>query len=342
MSVSIEWSVSATGKERQNALGYSASNIALRKHIGKRLEIRDGAPVTVSYCYPKLFTPRRGAYNILFTMFESDRLDEYFAPAFEKADLILTPSEWCAGVFRECTSRPVEVVPLGVDLNLFRYKRRRPKRGHRLRFLYVGAPNPRKMTILGELHKALFKQLPGVELYMKTTGARWDEDSLAETLARDPTAEIVEEGLIRGDQWTLDNRYLSNADLVSLYHSAHAFLHLHCGEGWGLTSLEAMATGLAPIVTDWSGTRDFASRKNAFLVDATYKSIDCLDDQGNIQKQWVGWPDPGAAIKHICEIVKDYRQSTLRGKAAAECAKRFSWEASARRFCDVLRIYGVA
>lgn len=70
-----------------------------------------------------------------------------------------------------------------------------------------------------EVWKIFLKDFADVELYIKTTGA-----------------DIPEElgSIVRSNNWIIDNRKLNIKDLVKLYHSAHAMVFLHLGEGYGL------------------------------------------------------------------------------------------------------------
>lgn len=342
MRGAIAWAVKPEGGETRNHLGYGESSRQLQRFLGQSVDLDDSAPVAVHYCYPRIYKPLPGRMNVLYTMFESPILDEYFPPAFESADLILTPSHWCAEVFRAYTDTPVEVVPLGVDLGRFRYRRRRHRPGQSRRLLYVGAPNYRKLTILPSLFEALIRRLPGVELYIKTTGADTTPIALERMMRAGLEVDSADDERIVGPGYVVDNRRLPADELEALYHSASGFVHLHCGEGWGLTSLEAMATGLAPIVSDWSGTRDFTSPKTAYLVDVDYGPIETEDPTtGRRAVQHLGWPDYASAMDRIAEWYRDPRRAEKKGRAAAEVAARYSWRATARRFCTVLRRYGM-
>ena len=66
----------------------------------------------------------------------------------------------------------IDVCPLGIETDLFTYKRRRRKPGKPFRWLAVCAPNPRKWTVLEEAFGYLRGYYgDGVELYVKTTAA---------------------------------------------------------------------------------------------------------------------------------------------------------------------------
>jgi hypothetical protein len=59
---------------------------------------------------------------------------------------------------------------------------------------------------------------------------------------------------------------LEPLDRFRLLASIDAFVSLHRAEGFGLAIAEAMALGRPAVVTDWSGSTDFATNDNAALV----------------------------------------------------------------------------
>ena len=63
--------------------------------------------------------------------------------------------------------------------------------------------------------------------------------------------------IMRERNMILDGRFLPRNDLIKLYYDADCFVFPHRGEGWGLTLMEAMASGLPCITTKHSGVLDF-------------------------------------------------------------------------------------
>jgi len=334
----IEWAVSTTGKERSNSLGYARSNREIEKALREVADLDSAAPVAVHYCYPKndrIFRPRAGKRNVLFTMYENAILDEPLRRAFEGVDLILTPSRWCAENFRRYTDVPVEVVPLGVDARAFPFRKRSLGPGVRYRWLYLGAPNSRKFTILPQLFSGLLSRMPEVcELYVKTQSSRVTS---SEILSLAPPGAIERDGeVLRFANVTIDNRYLSRSDLLDVYHSAHGFLFLHCGEGFGLTGLEAMATGLAPVLAYHSGVLEYATPENCLPVGVTSTEIDTEHDEG-IRRETLPWPNLDDAVAQVSVAMTEPKRLAEMGRRASRDARRFSWQRTARGVCDALR-----
>lgn len=306
--------------------------------LGEICELDDSADIAVHFLAPLWFSPIEGKKNVLFTMFESDD-EDYYLDMPDGCDLIVTPSEFCRGIFERVTDIPIEVCNLGVDPDVFKYKKRKaPKPGEKFRWLFLGAPNPRKYSILEEIHKALLSKIGNVELYLKTTGA-----DIEGGLRDIGTSGLRIEGdneIIRSGNWIVDNRFLPTSELVDLMHSSHAFVALHMGEGWGQNLLEAMCTGLPAVVSDYSATQEFANSKNAYPVPVVMEKTevgvgkDCIDQLVKID---AARPNAFRSMDQIVKVMRNYKGAVKVGKRAHRTASLKTWSKSAQRLKSILR-----
>lgn len=341
----IEWRTRASGKETGNGRGYSEMSTQLERHARRYAEIlhEPGGDAALFLTHPAHYhPPTDGTPRVLLTMFEHDGPGydmRVYTEAFERADLIITPSQFCRAMFRAYTDKPIEVVPLGVETDLFTYRKRRYVPGREpFRFLFVGAPNVRKWTVLEQLFAGLIHPLgDAAHLYIKTTGADlgWGVARLAE-LGRG----VERDGdVVHGDGFTLDSRMLSRAELVALYHDAHCFLFPTAGEGWGLPLCEAAATGLPIVASRNTAVTEILSDETAFLIDCEDRAIltQGRSDFSAIKETHMSVPKLDHMAQLVTRVVSDYHGAQVRGRRASRSMQAYSWDASARKLVDAIR-----
>lgn len=341
----IEWRNTAAGTETGNSLGYATMSSQLRRHAARYAQILDnpGGDVALFLCHPAHYhPPTDGTPRVLLTMFEHDGPGydmRVYTEAFERCDLIITPSEFCRKMFRAYTTKPIEVVPLGVETDVFTYRKRRFIPGREpFRFLFVGAPNVRKWTILEQLFGQLIAPLgPAAHLYIKTTGA--DLDWGTARLAEAGRAVERDGQVVRGEGYTVDSRLLSRDELVKLYHDAHVFLFPTAGEGWGLPLCEAAATGLPIVASRNTAVTEILTDETAFLIDCEDRAI-MTQGRGDLsptRETHLSVPRLDHAAALVTQIAGNYHAAQVRGRRASRSMAAYSWDASARKLVDAIR-----
>jgi len=280
--------------------------------LGAHTDDGDAADALVHITPPHLFCPRRGIFNVLFTTFEAEILPPEHRAACDRADLVVVPSRHNLRVFKSA-GVVAERCPLGIDSNRFRFvERRRPRLGERFRYLWVGAPNPRKgWPILDRAWKLDFERDPQVELYVKTTCA--------------------DGSLQRDGNVIADGRRLTDQELAALYASAHCFVFPSYGEGFGLTLAEAMATGLPAVFTPYGGVCDFAGRDNAYPLKKRMIAVEYFG------RNTMAAADPAALAAQMRKVERNYQRALVKGRrAAAELAANLTWRQAALDLVSIL------
>jgi glycosyltransferase involved in cell wall biosynthesis len=305
-----------------NAFGYWTHNQELRRAVASRLDVvlDDNAPVAWWIAPADLFRePIPGKVNVLFTMFESPDIPPQYIRAVNKADWLVVPSSWVKSVLApHFPAERITVIPHGVGPDFAFVRRYRPH-NRPFRWLWVGAPNPRKgWEEVIYTWDQMWKGNPAVELYIKTT--------------RVP-------GLQQRGNVIVDGRKLPLEDLVQLYHSAHGFLFPTRGEGFGLTLAEAMRTGLPCISTNYSGVTDFFDGSVGWPLDWEYidGEITFISTK-ETEKARLAMCDMGQMVKAMLEIMRDYRRALDVGRRASTRIRvGFTWEQSAGLVVDLVR-----
>lgn len=201
---------------------------------------------------------------------------------------------------RACGVRvPIKVLHHGVDTDRFPYLERDPG-SHPYTFGTFGDLSSRKgIDVLLRSFLEEFGPREPVRLLLKSTAkaSAYGVD--------DPRVETV-------------GGYLDGEDLLELLREMDAFVLPSRGEGFGLCGLEAMATGLPVIATDWSGPSEYLDPADGFPL--RYELADAGGIlSGNVRYHGL-WAEPDhehlrALMRHLYEHP---REGERKGRAAAE------------------------
>lgn len=306
-----------------NALGYAVHNDTLKKYTAKVAELADDAEDAIIIVAPNFYGNKvPGVVNWLFTMFEGTILPTVYADRIKRADFLLTPSTWVRDLFCNYFENDrIFVINHGVE-PVFTYKARKFPKKRPFRYLWVGAPNPRKgWEEMIHLWSAVFRENPFVELYIKTTRVG---------------------GIQKKGNVIVDGRKLSIGELVKLYHDAHCFVFPTRGEGFGLTLAEAMRTGLPCISTYYSGVTDFFDDTVGFSVDHKIGegSFENPGDRWRFKTE-MAFPYVDQIVEFMLWVYKNYAKALMYGKKASlRITKDFTWERSAQTLVDIIEEHG--
>lgn len=346
LQVSIEripvfWSHEGSEASRGNFTGYSQANIRLKAALEPYFDFDPCAAINVAFTSPDYNHRTEGRFHVLFSMLEKEEHVEEYRTGLENCDLLVTCSRFCEDIFRRHIPRPVAYCPLGVNVQEFTRKRRRwDKRFEKFRWLYVGAASARKLTIVPGLYECFLSRLPNVELYLKTQGNLIGTEM--EALLKGGVVEELEPGVYVGHNAVLDTRFLPVDELVKLMHSAHGGLLMTSGEGFALSGLEMMATGLPVVISDHSGVKDYSNHRNSYPVRCEEQTISVFstteagEENGPPMdvRMWV--PSAVDAMRQMGEVMMDYGKASRVGMEAAATARLFSWPQAAKRLHSIL------
>jgi glycosyltransferase involved in cell wall biosynthesis len=267
-------------------------------------------------------------FRVVYTMFESDKIPDEWKEYLDAADLVLVPSKWCQEVFAKAGVR-TEVVPLGYDDKIFTYRNRPIKRDTRedFIFLHYNAFNLRKgfLEVFKAFAKAFDPSEP-VKLYLKTTVTNPYERFPFISPQKDPKVIV-------------DNTLMTEAQLADLCGSADAFLFPSRGEGFGMTPLEAMATGLPTIVPNAHGISEY------FNSDYMYE-VKIKEMGPAIYSRYKGMDVGGMPISDVDHLASQMRyiyehqeEAAEKGRLAAEYVTQWTYRNTALRLKEIFDHY---
>lgn len=218
--------------------------------------------------------------DIVLGMWESTRLPDNAVAALNKhASLIITPCRWCATTFSaNGVNVPIKIVPLGVDLKVFKLQTRPPLEGIVIGAAgRVGHGGPRKG--IEDVIKAFQMAFPsGKQARLKLK------------LFDDCYVPSFNDGRIEIELGTI-----SDEAMADWYHSLSCFVCLAKGEGWGLHVHEALACGVPVIAPAYGGLADLVAPKLRFTL---VKASESYAVNEGYQGHWCQ-PD----LKHAAELM---------------------------------------
>jgi glycosyltransferase involved in cell wall biosynthesis len=203
------------------------------------------------------------------TAFGTDRIPHGWAERCNAMDEIWVPSEFNRETFTNSgvDAHKIRVLRTGVDTQSFRPGLQPLKIPHTRGFSFLSVTDGRRRCGTDVLLRAYLQEFrpdEDVALLLKIS----PRHDLA-----DPEAEItffIETELHTPVENTptilLLNASVSHTDLARLYASASAFVLAPRGEAWGRACLEALASGLPVIATQWGAVSEFLSDANSFPV----------------------------------------------------------------------------
>jgi glycosyltransferase involved in cell wall biosynthesis len=197
------------------------------------------------------------------------------------------------------------------------------------RFLHVSSCFPRKgVDVLLRAYGKAFRNSEDVTLVIKTFPNPHNDVAaqLKQLCAEDPDFPHVE----------LIERDFSDAELVGLYQSCHAYVATSRGEGLGLPLAEAMLFNLPVITTNWGGQLDFCDESTAWMCDFHY-----VKAQSHLSRSHSVWAEPNA--DHLAALLREVMEAAPAQRAARTVPARervlreLTWKRVAERTEEAMR-----
>ncbi len=328
-----------SGSARAFVLGLDARGVAVRPlylygtdydeqllmgQMHPRIRELQAAPVPldvpqVVYAPGDRFSKNSGSYRIGFTMLEVDRLPPEWVQQANQMHAVWTPTAWSAAMFAASgVTRPIHVVPLGVDTDVF---------------CPAAAPRPllRDLTIFVSVFEWGIRK--GWDVLLDAYAAAFTANDpvllLLKVDCREPAANPLREMQQRLPERTapigiIYNQTLRGEQLAALYQLADCLVMPTRGEGWGMPVLEAMACGIPAIATDWSAPTAFLDGSNGYPLPI--RGLVPADSSSRYYRdaQWAD-PDPAALTELLRHVAANPTERQQRGVAARATAQHWTW-----------------
>jgi glycosyltransferase involved in cell wall biosynthesis len=303
--------------------GYGMSRDHLKFELAeqdiKLSEVQAEQKVALVYNYPYSVVQIRNDVRLLYTMFESDRIPEDWPDYLAAANEVIVPSRWCQEVFKKA-GITTTVVPLGYNDRAFTYQER-PKRDV-FTFVHYDSFNLRKgFQEVFEAFTQEFGHDEPVKLVLKTVQ---EHTKLPIVKAIYPNIEVV-----RGA--------FNERDLVKLLADCDCMVYPSRGEGFGITPLEAMATGLPAIVPNAHGISEYFNADYMIEVDSSIR-------MPALHNRFKGQNIGDMVVCSVEDLRKKMRyafehQDEMRelGRKASEYVKGYTYRHTARRLAGIIK-----
>lgn len=196
---------------------------------------------------------------------------------YPHVDLVMTPSEYCKQVFKNCgVTKKIEVIPHGYDPELYKPVENNIPMLLELqdKFTFFGSgaiyglqkEDRKGLDILIEAFKDTFKDNEDVALALKvsTLYAKNSYAQQGKTFVLKDYLESIGMDTSINVMWIEES--MKPEQMVRLYNQVNVCVSPSRGEGFGLMPFEALACGVPIIVTGGGGFLQYANEKNARLI----------------------------------------------------------------------------
>jgi hypothetical protein len=258
----------------------------------------------------------KGQRSNCLTMWEATGVPPGFRENVHEIDTIIVPSQQNVELFSHWHDN-VKKVPLGVDPLKWAY-RPRPEVREEFRFFTAGQGSRKAIDVCIKAFNAVFG---GFEPNM--------HDPIPRLIVKDRTKMKN----VRGERITEMSGTISEWDEIELYGSAHCFLGLARGEGWGMMPFQAMAQGCPTILHDAHGHHEFAYLASAQIGTSLVKAERFIF--GDAQNWWE--PDFAETCEAMWDVYSNYEDYLAPAKHTAEVIRdEYTWDDSARKLIGAL------
>lgn len=314
-----------TSGERWYSLGYqnaALENIRALNELGIAVFYnKEEIPYHINFCQP-VYYQTGNYYTVGYTPWESTSIPSSWFFNMSLCDEIWTTSNFVKQVYLDNgVSDNVHVVHHGVSPD-FRIVDREIT--GQFNFLHVGGESTRKNSQLAV--DAFLELYDGNEDYKLVL--KYNNFCNAEVPVHGTTVSAINHPQILGLSDSLPR-----SELFELYSKCHCMLYPTKGEGFGMIPFEAIATGMPTIVTNATGTADFAEMSyplNATMVPASEQS----EHYGTNAGDWAE-PDRDHLISLMAEIVADYEGAKRKTIQSAKILhNEWGWTDSAAKIRD--------
>jgi glycosyltransferase involved in cell wall biosynthesis len=273
--------------------------------------------------------------NVGFWAWELEWLPRHWRHAFAFYDEVWAATRFAEDAFARDGLRPVTLVPMAVMAPRIEVERDRaaldlPADATVFLFMFDFRSFASRKNPEAVVHAFLEAFPTGDEkvyLLMKTSGAAakpadWEN---LQAMADDPRIEIRDARLERDV-------------LLNLVRQTDAFVSLHRSEGFGRGPAEAMLMGVPVIVTDYSGTADYATPDCALVVDHTLVPVDPGEYPGVEGQRWAD-ANVATAARHMRWVHENRAAARALGERGRQrIGELYNTRAIGRHMLDVLGI----